>query len=85
MTLVLKSKSEFIGGKCLAYCLKFVTAASKVDSLMTLIKPYAEVVLNEVLIPLMLPTHEEISVFSDDPIEMIRIREYEVSPQVHLM
>ena len=52
---------------------------------MTLIKPYAEVVLNEVLVPLMLPTHEEISVFSDDPIEMIRIREYEVSPQVHLM
>ena len=52
---------------------------------MTLIKPYTEMALNEVLIPLILPTHEEISVFADDPIEMIRLREDETPPSVLLL
>lgn len=47
---------------------------------MALIKPYVETVLNDVLIPSMLATHEEVTLFTEDPIEMIRRGEDVASP-----
>lgn len=39
---------------------------------MTMLKPYVENLLYETVIPIMLVTHKDVTLYRDDPIEYIR-------------
>ena len=70
--LMFRRKTHFVGSKCLNFVIKYVTYASKVDKTMEVLKPFIENILYETVIPLMLVTHKDVTLFDEDPIEYIR-------------
>lgn len=70
---VLAKKTHFVGSKALNYSIKFVSQSTKMKLTMDKLKPFAEKLLYEVIItPIMLITHRDITLYSDDPIEYVR-------------
>ena len=72
LTLLFKRKTEFVGTKCVSFCIKFVTYSMKVEKTMEKLKPFIESILYESAIPIMLQTHKDVCLFSEDPTEYVR-------------
>lgn len=73
LTILLRRKTNFVGSKSLNYAIKFVGQSTKMKQTMEKLKPFIEQLLFEVIIvPIMLITHKDITLFKDDPIEYIR-------------
>jgi hypothetical protein len=72
---LLSRKTKFVGSKCLNFSMKFISAGTKIPATMTKLKPFIENILYEVVIPIIMPTHRDVNLFQDDPIEYIRKQE----------
>jgi len=70
--LIFARKTGFVGSKCLNFVIKYVSSATKIERTMTKLKPFMDNILYETVIPIMLPTMKDITLFSEDPIEYIR-------------
>ena len=72
---LLSRKTNFVGSKCLTFSMKFISAATKTPATMAKLKPFIENILYEVVIPIIMPTQRDVTLFNDDPIEYIRKQE----------
>lgn len=72
LQLVFKRKTNFIGSKTLNYAIKFVSSSVKQEKTMNILRPFVENLLYETIIPIMLVTHKDATLYKDDPIEFIR-------------
>ena len=72
LQLMFKRKTGFVGSKTLNFNIKFVTASTKLQKTMDKLKPFIENILYETIIPIMLITQKDATLFHDDPIEYIR-------------
>ena len=72
LQLVFKRKTLFVGSMALNNAIKYVSAATKQTVTMNMLLPYVENLLFETIIPIMLITHRDVTLFKDDPIEYIR-------------
>jgi len=72
LQLVFKRKTCFVGSKALNFAIKFVSACTKLPEAMVKLKPFVENLLYETIIPIMLITHRDATLYRDDPIEYIR-------------
>lgn len=72
LQMVFKRKTHFVGSKTLNFCIKYVTQSSKLPTTMSVLKPFVEKLLFDLIIPVMLVTHKDVTLFQDDPIEFIR-------------
>jgi importin-7 len=62
-----------VGSKALNFGIKYVSQSTKMPATMSKLKPFIEKILYEVLIvPIMMITHRDVSMFSEDPIEYVR-------------
>jgi importin-7 len=67
-----KRKSGFVGSKTLNFNIKYVAAATKLQKTMAKLLPFIENILYETVMPIMLVTHKDVTLFQEDPIEYIR-------------
>ena len=73
MQLVLRRKTNFVGSKALNFGIKYVSQSTKMPATMTKLKPFVEKLLTEVIVmPIMLLTHKDVTLFKEDPIEYVR-------------
>lgn len=73
LQLVLKRKTHFVGSKALNFGIKYVSQSTKMPATMNSLKPFVEKLLTEVIImPIMLLTHKDVTLFKEDPIEYVR-------------
>ena len=72
LTMMFRRKTNFVGSKTLNFVIKFVTAGTTIQQTMDKLKPFIENILYETVIPIMLVTHRDVTLFSEDPIEYIR-------------
>lgn len=72
LQLMFKRKTGFVGSKTLNFNIKFVTASTKLQKTMDKLKPFIENILYETIIPIMLITQKDATLFHEDPIEYIR-------------
>ena len=63
LQLMFKKKTNFVGSKTLNFCIKFVTASCKIERTMLKLKPFMDNILYETVIPIMLVTHRDMSLF----------------------
>ena len=61
-----------MGSKTLNFAIKFVATSTKLPKTMEILKPFVENLLYETILPIMLVTHKDVTLFKDDPIEYIR-------------
>lgn len=69
---VFKRKTNFVGSKTLNFGIKYVQQAAKLPLTMKILYPFIEKILFEMIIPIMMVTHHDVTLFKDDPIEYIR-------------
>lgn len=67
-----KRKSGFVGSKTLNFNIKYVSSSTKLANTMEKLKPFIENILYETIMPIMLVTHKDVTLFTDDPVEYIR-------------
>lgn len=72
LQLVFRRKTHFVGSKALNFAIKYVSASTKLDDTMKMIKPFVENLLYEIIIPIMKVTHKDVTLFREDPIEFVR-------------
>lgn len=72
LQLVFKRKQNFVGSKALNFALKYVSSSTKQEKTMDVLRPFVENLLYETVIPIMLISHKDVSLFKEDPIEYIR-------------
>jgi hypothetical protein len=72
MQMLFKKKTGFVGSKTLNFVIKFMSASCKIERTMNKLKPFIENILYECVIPIMLVSHRDISLFQEDPVEYIR-------------
>ena len=72
LQLVLRRRTHFIGSKALNFAIKFVSQSTKLPVTMKILQPFIETLLFETLVPIMLITHKDVTLFKEDPIEYIR-------------
>ena len=72
LQLMFKKKTNFVGSKTLNFNIKFVTASCKIERTMIKLKPFMDNILYETVIPIMLVSHRDMTLFQEDPIEYIR-------------
>lgn len=70
--LMFKRKTSFVGSKTLNFNIKYVTAGIKLPKTMEKLKPFIDNILYETIMPIMLITHKDATLFHEDPIEYIR-------------
>jgi hypothetical protein len=78
LQLVFKRKTHFVGSKALNFAIKFVSLCTKYPQTMEKLKPFVENLLYETIIPIMLISHKDATLYRDDPIEYIR-KQYDIS------
>jgi hypothetical protein len=67
-----KRKTGFVGSKTLNFNIKYVSSATKLQNTMDKLKPFIENILYETIMPIMLVTHKDVTLFNEDPVEYIR-------------
>jgi hypothetical protein len=67
-----KRKNGFVGSKTLNFNIKYVSSATKLQNTMEKLKPFIENILYETIMPIMLVTHKDVTLFNEDPVEYIR-------------
>jgi len=72
LQLMFKRKTGFVGSKTLNFNIKYVSTSIKIERTMAQLKPFMESILYETIVPIMLVTHKDVTLFNDDPIEYIR-------------
>jgi hypothetical protein len=72
LQLMFKRKAGFVGSKTLNFNIKFVASATKLAKTMAKLVPFIENILYETVMPIMLVTHKDVTLFREDPIEYIR-------------
>lgn len=73
LQLVLKRKTHFVGSKALNFGIKYVSQSTKMPATMIKLKPFLEKLLTDVIVmPIMLLTHKDVTLFKEDPIEYVR-------------
>lgn len=72
LQLVFKRKTHFVGSQALNYAIKYVQSSIRQEKTMTILKPFVENILYETIVPIMLITHKDATLYKDDPIEFIR-------------
>jgi importin-7 len=65
-------KTSFIGSKTLNFAIKYVQQAAKLPLTMQVLYPFIEQILFENIVPIMQPSHADVTLFKEDPIEYIR-------------
>jgi hypothetical protein len=56
-------KTNFVGSKCLNFNIKLVSSSLKIEETMAKLKPYIDNILYDMVIPIMMVTHRDISLF----------------------
>lgn len=72
LQIVFRRKTHFVGSKTLNFAIKYLSSSTKLEKTMALLKPFAENLLYETIIPIMLVTHKDVTLYKEDPIEFIR-------------
>lgn len=72
LRIFMERTHAFIGNKCLNFCMKYVSSATKTETTMTVLKPFIPKILYETLIPIMKQSHADVSLFEEDPTEYVR-------------
>ena len=67
-----KRKTGFVGSKTLNFNIKYVSTSIKIERTMAKLKPFMDSILYETIVPIMLVTHKDVTLFNEDPIEYIR-------------
>ena len=67
-----KKKTNYVGSKTLNFVIKMVTASCKIERTMNKLKPFMDNVLYETVVPIMLVSHRDMTLFQEDPVEYIR-------------
>lgn len=70
--MVFKRKTNFVGSITLNHAVKYLSSATKIQYTMNTLLPFAENILFETIIPIMLITHNDVVMFQDNPVEFIR-------------
>jgi hypothetical protein len=81
LQLVFKRKTHFVGSKTLNFAIKFVSACTKLPKTMEKLTPFVENLLYETIIPIMLITHKDATLYKEDPIEYIR-KQYDFTESI---
>lgn len=63
LQLMFSRKTNFVGSKCLNFNIKVVSASLKIEETMAKLKPYIDNILYDMVIPIMMATHRDISLF----------------------
>ena len=58
-----KKDNKFVGSKTLNFVIKMVTASCKIERTMNKLKPFMDNILYETVIPIMLVSHRDMSLF----------------------
>ena len=61
--MMFKKKTNFVGSKTLNFVIKFVTSSCKIERTMLKLKPFIDNVLYETVIPIMLVSHRDMTLF----------------------
>jgi hypothetical protein len=72
LNLLFSRSTNFVGSKCLNFCIKYVSASTKIERTMTKLKPLMNQILYETVLPIMMVTHSDVQLFNDDPTEYVR-------------
>lgn len=72
LQIVFRRKTNFVGTKTLNCAIRYVSGCTKLPNTMNILKPFVENLLFETIIPIMLVTHKDVTLFKEDPIEYIR-------------
>lgn len=72
MQLVFKKKTHFVGSQSLIYSIKFMLVSIRIPVTMNMIMPYADNLLFETIVPIILVTANDAELFRNEPIEFIR-------------
>ena len=72
LQIVFRRKTHFVDSKALNFAIKYVSQSTKLNETMKVLQPYVENLLYETIIPIMLVTHKDVTLFKEDPIEYIR-------------
>lgn len=72
LQVVFRRKTNFVGSVCLNYAIRYLCAAIKVPITMGVLINYAENLLYETVVPIMLITHKDVLLYKDNPIDYIR-------------
>ena len=63
LQLMFKKKTNFVGSKTLNFVIKFITSSCKIERTMNKLKPFMENILYECVIPIMLISHRDMTLF----------------------
>lgn len=69
---LIKKKSNFVGSKAINFAIKYVQQSIKLPITMTVLYPYIENILFDIIIPVMFITNKDVELFREDQIEYIR-------------
>jgi hypothetical protein len=72
MQLIFRKKSHFVGSQALIYSIKFLMTSLRIPVMMNIIQPYADNLLFETIVPIILVTANDVELFRNEPIEFIR-------------
>jgi hypothetical protein len=72
LNLVFRRKTNFVGSKALNFAIKYVSSSTKLENTMDKLKPFVDNLLYMTIIPIMLITHKDATLYRDDPVEFIR-------------
>ncbi len=72
LQLVFKRKTHYVGSKALNFSIKYLSSSTKLENTMAMLKPFVENLLFTTIIPIMLITHKDVTLFKDDAVEFIR-------------
>ena len=72
MQILFAKKTQFVGSKALNFAIKFTSASTKQQITMDEIKPYVEDILQNIVVPIMFISEQDVESFTNEPIEYIR-------------
>jgi hypothetical protein len=63
LKLLLDRQTKFVGSKCLNFAIKYVSAATKIKQTMDKLKPFMDRIMYQSVVPIMLVTERDVSLF----------------------
>ena len=72
LQIMFAKKNQFVGSKALNFAIKFTSASTKQQITMEKIKPFVEDILQNIIVPIMFTSEQDVELFTNEPIEYIR-------------